>query len=58
MIMNASFEVETTKLLVSNESAITTITLSLSDGEEFSISGFPRALLSQEGNGAELASSK
>lgn len=58
MIMNASFEVETIKILVSNESAITTITLCISDGEEFSISGFPRALLSQEGNGAELASSK
>lgn len=58
MIMNASFEVETIKIFVSNESAITTIALSISDGEEFSISGFPRALLSQEGSGAELASSK
>lgn len=56
--MNASFEVEIIKILVPNESAITKITLSLSDGEEFCISGFPRALLSQEGNGTELASNK
>lgn len=58
MIMNASFEIETIMISVSNESARTTITLSICEGEEFFISGFPRALLSQKGNGVDLANSK
>ena len=57
MIMNASFEVETIKISVANESAVTTITLSISDGEEFPISGFPRALFSQKGNGIQRVAS-
>ena len=44
MIMNASFEVEKRLIPVSSESAITTISLSILDGEEIFISGFPRAL--------------
>lgn len=57
MMMNASFEVEIIKIPVSNESAITTITLSIFDGEEFPISGFPRTIISQKGDGAGLVSS-
>ena len=45
MMMNASFEIGKVTILVSNESAITTIALGLIDGETFPISGFPRALL-------------
>lgn len=58
MIMNASFEVEPVRIPVSSEFAITTISLSIVDGEEISISGLPRALLAKKdvkGNGASLA---
>ena len=48
MIMNASFEVEPIQIPVSSESAITTISLSILDGEEISISGLPRALLAKK----------
>lgn len=48
MIMNASFEVEPVHIPVSGESAITTISLSILDGEEISISGLPRALLAKK----------
>ena len=47
-MMNASFEVGTVQIPVSNESAITTISLSIVDGEELSISGLPRALLAKK----------
>ena len=43
--MSASFETGKVPINVSSESAITTIALSLVDGEMFPISGFPRALL-------------
>lgn len=58
MIMNASFEVEPVRIPVSSEFAITTISLSIVDGEEISISGLPRALLAKKivkGNGASSA---
>ena len=42
--MSASFEIGKVAIIVSSESAITTIALSLVDGEMFPISGFPRAL--------------
>lgn len=57
-MMNASFEVEPVRIPVSSESAITTISLSIVDGEEISISGFPRALLAKKvvkGNRASSA---
>jgi hypothetical protein len=47
-MMKASFEVETVQIPVSNESAITTISLSIVDGEELPISGLPRALLAKK----------
>lgn len=48
MMMNASFEVDPILIPVSSESAITTISLSILDGEEISISGLPRALLTKK----------
>ena len=45
MIMSASFEIGKVAILLSSESAITMIALSLVNGEMFPISGFPRALL-------------
>lgn len=48
MMMNASFEVDPVLIPISNESAITTICLSMVDGEELSISGLPRALLAKK----------
>ena len=48
MIMSASFEVGTVQIPISNELAITTISLSMVDGEELSISGLPRALLAKK----------
>lgn len=58
MMMNASFEVDPVHIPISSESAITTISLSIVDGEEISISGLPRALLAKKmvkGNRASLA---
>ncbi len=58
MMMNASFEVDPVLIPVSSESAITTISLSIVDGEEISISGLPRALLAKKvvkGNRASSA---
>lgn len=58
MMMNASFEVGPELISVSSEFAITTISLSIVDGEEISISGLPRALLAKKvvkGNCASLA---
>lgn len=58
MMMNASFEVEPIRIPISSESAITTISLSIVDGEEIPISGLPRALLAKKvvkGNGASSA---
>lgn len=48
MMMNASFEVGPVSIPISTESAISTISLSIVDGEELSISGFPRALLTKK----------
>lgn len=45
MITNASFELTKVPILVSSESDIITIALSLIEGEMFPISGFPRTLL-------------
>ena len=47
MTMNASFEVGPVSIPVSTESATTTISLSIVDGEELPISGFPRALMAK-----------
>lgn len=58
MMMNASFEVEPKPISHSTESAITTISLSIADGEELPISGFPRSLLAKKtvnGNRGSLA---
>ena len=46
--MNASFEVGPVSIPISTESAINIISLSIVDGEELSISGFPRALLTKK----------
>lgn len=48
MMMNASFEAGPILIPVSTESAITTISLSIVDGEELPISGLPRALLAKK----------
>ena len=48
MMMNASFEVGPVPIPISTESAISTISLSIVDGEELPISGFPRALLAKK----------
>ena len=53
--MSASFEIGKVPILVSSESAITTIALSLVDGEMFPISGFPRALLATGTSRSNLA---
>ena len=45
--MNASFELGPVLIPVSSESAITTISLSIVDGEELPISGLPRALMAK-----------
>lgn len=45
MMNKASFEVDPVLIPISSESAITTICLSIVDGEELPISGLPRALL-------------
>ena len=61
MMMNASLDVDPVLIPVSSESAITTISLSIVDGEEISISGFPRALLAKKlvkGNRASPAISR
>lgn len=61
MMMNASFEVEFMLIPLSSESAITTISLSIVDGEELPISGLPRALLAKKavkGNRGSLATSQ
>ena len=47
MTMNASFEVSPVSIPVSTESATTTISLIIVDGEELPISGFPRALMAK-----------
>lgn len=47
MTMNASFEIGPVVIPVSTESAITTISLSIVDGEELPISGLPRALMAK-----------
>ncbi|MCJ1346914.1 hypothetical protein MMC31_005134 [Peltigera leucophlebia] len=48
MMMNASFDIGPVSIPISTESAISTISLSIVDGEELSISGFPRALLAKK----------
>ena len=48
MMNNASFEVDPIQIPISSESAITTISLSIVDGEELPISGLPRALLAKK----------
>lgn len=53
--MSASFEIGKVPILVSNESATTTIALSLVHGETFPISGFPRALLAKGMPSSNLA---
>ena len=45
MLMKALFGIEMVQIPVSSELAVTTIALSIVDGEMFPISGFPRALL-------------
>ena len=45
MLMEALFGIDKVQIPVSSELAVTTIALSLVDGEMFPISGFPRALL-------------
>lgn len=47
MTMNSSFEVGPILIPVSTESTITTISLSIVDGEELPISGLPRALMAK-----------
>lgn len=61
MMMNASFEASPVSIPVSSESAIITISLSLFDGEENPISGFPRALFAKKavkGNRGILATNR
>lgn len=48
MIMSASFEVGPVPIPILTESAISTISLSLLDGEELPISGFPRSILANK----------
>lgn len=57
MRRSATFKMQEVSILVSNEAATTTITLSLAKGEEFPISGFPRALLAKEDSKGNLAHS-
>lgn len=47
MTMNASFELGPVLIPVSTESAITTVSLSIVDGEEIPISGLPRVLMAK-----------
>ncbi|KAL8754211.1 MAG: hypothetical protein Q9199_004499 [Rusavskia elegans] len=48
MMMNASFNLETVHIPVSNDNAVVTGTLSLVSGEHLPISGFPRAFASRK----------
>ncbi|KAL8929810.1 MAG: hypothetical protein Q9208_000954 [Pyrenodesmia sp. 3 TL-2023] len=48
MMMNASFNLETVHIPVSNENAVITGMLSLVSGEDLPISGFPRAFASSK----------
>ncbi len=48
MMHNASFKVEMAQIPVSNEYAVTTISLSMSPGEALPISGFPRTLIAKK----------
>lgn len=48
MMNKASFKVDPVLIPISSESAITTICLSIVEGEELPISGLPRALLAKK----------
>ena len=48
MMHNASFELEMAQILVSNEYALTTVSLSMTPGEALPISGFPRTLMARK----------
>ena len=48
MMHNASFELEMAQIPVSNEYAVTTISLSMAPGEALPISGFPRILMAKK----------
>lgn len=48
MMHNASFELETVQIPVSNEYALTTVSLSMAAGEALPISGFPRTLMAKK----------
>lgn len=48
MMNKASFEIDPVLIPISSESAITTICLSIVEGEELPISGLPRALLAKK----------
>lgn len=48
MMHNASFELETVQIPVSNEYAVTTVSLSMAAGEALPISGFPSTLMAKK----------
>ena len=48
MVDKASFEVQPIRVSSLTETAIVRITLSMSPGEEFPISGFPRAIMAKK----------
>ena len=48
MMHNASFELETAQIPVSNERAVTIVSLSMAAGEALPISGFPRTLMAKK----------
>lgn len=48
MMHHASFELEPTQIPVSNEYAVTTVSLSMAAGEALPISGFPRTLMAKK----------
>ena len=48
MMHNASFKLEAAQIPVSNEYAVTTVTLSVAAGEALPISGFPRTLIAKK----------
>ena len=55
MMHSASFELEMAQMPVSNEYAVTTISLSMAPGEALPISGFPRSLLAKKATKGTLA---
>lgn len=50
MMMNASFNLETVHIPVSNDNAVVTGTLSLVSGEHLPISGFPKSVCIEKGH--------